>query len=196
MQGLPRTVNDYQINQHVMTDIMATLCDHNDYQERAHLHEEEEDYPSTIKILVKYGYPVNTRAPKFGSAGGGVVRWCHALAESRGWLDFEVFFSEDVDPEMKAREEEEIANSLQWCLQYSYGSLLYTDDMWQSKKSFTWTPLQYAAASGSARAVRSLLECGADFSLKDEEGQTALDIAKGLEREEVVGVLMAWSADV
>jgi hypothetical protein len=98
-----------------MTDIMATLCEH-DYQERAHLYEEE-DYPSTIKILVKYGYPVNTR-------GGGVVRRCHALAESRGWLDFEVFFSEDVDPEMKAREEEEIANSLQWCLQYSYGSLL------------------------------------------------------------------------
>jgi ankyrin repeat protein len=62
----------------------------------------------------------------------------------------------------------------------------YTDDM---------CPLQYAAALGSARAVSSLLECGADFSLKDEEGQTALDIAKGLDRE-VVGVLMAWSGDV
>ena len=39
------------------------------------------------------------------------------------------------------------------------------------------TPLHYAASSGKTAAARALLELGADASLRNQDGQTALDFA-------------------
>jgi hypothetical protein len=52
-----------------------------------------------------------------------------------------------------------------------------------------WTALHYAAINGRAPCVKSLLKAGADASLKDDEGDTALDRAKRMKHTEVIKIL-------
>uniref|UniRef100_A0A7S2N626 Uncharacterized protein n=1 Tax=Alexandrium andersonii TaxID=327968 RepID=A0A7S2N626_9DINO len=51
------------------------------------------------------------------------------------------------------------------------------------------TPLHAAAANGYAEAVKELLAMGADKSLLDAQGKTALDLARVKESDEVVALL-------
>jgi ankyrin repeat protein len=51
------------------------------------------------------------------------------------------------------------------------------------------TPLQEAARSGQAAIAKLLLRAGADPSIRDADGKTAMDIAKENQREEVVKLL-------
>jgi ankyrin repeat protein len=58
------------------------------------------------------------------------------------------------------------------------------------------TPLMLAARSGSAETVTRLVETGADINAKEKGfGQTALMVASGLDRADVVRLLMARGAD-
>ena len=50
------------------------------------------------------------------------------------------------------------------------------------------TALHMAAEQGKADVVQLLLELGADRSLKDEEGKTAENLAKGAGHKDVVGL--------
>jgi len=52
-----------------------------------------------------------------------------------------------------------------------------------------WTPLQAAAKEGQSDSVRLLLAYGADPSVRDADGQTALDIARSKEHGEIVKLL-------
>ena len=62
-----------------------------------------------------------------------------------------------------------------------------------------WTPLMIAAHFGSTAAVEWLLARGADWRLTDQDGMTALDVAKaGGEaggEAEAAAVLEAWIAE-
>lgn len=64
-----------------------------------------------------------------------------------------------------------------------------------------WTPLMYAAASGSVKCVKTLLAAGADIHLTyvDEENHvtsTALDVAKKYKRAEIVDLLEAHAEEL
>ena len=62
----------------------------------------------------------------------------------------------------------------------------------------TWgaTPLMLAATSGYPRFVERLLELGADHSLSDNNGRSALHHAAESARNEVVGALIDGGADI
>jgi ankyrin repeat protein len=53
------------------------------------------------------------------------------------------------------------------------------------------TPLHYAASRGMADIARELLKSGADVDIRNEFGQTALDLAELRKRHEVVRILKA-----
>ncbi|EFN50721.1 hypothetical protein CHLNCDRAFT_142585 [Chlorella variabilis] len=57
-----------------------------------------------------------------------------------------------------------------------------------------WAPLQLAARRGSAECVQLLLEHGADKGAMNEQGKTALDIAR-VNKREAVAVLLAAGAE-
>ena len=56
-----------------------------------------------------------------------------------------------------------------------------------------WTPLMLASYYGNAKVVEALLDAGADKELKAtsgrREGNTALDIARDVNKGEVVAIL-------
>eukprot|EP00042_Codosiga_hollandica_P058496 m.882912 g.882912 ORF g.882912 m.882912 type:complete len:259 (+) comp59878_c1_seq1:6184-6960(+) len=52
-----------------------------------------------------------------------------------------------------------------------------------------WTALMVAAGSGHSECVRLLLQIGADTSIAERDGKTALDLAREEHKEEVVVVL-------
>ena len=51
------------------------------------------------------------------------------------------------------------------------------------------TPLMVAAMFNRVDMIGRLLEAGADKSLKDEDGQTAEDLARTMEANEAIGAL-------
>lgn len=51
------------------------------------------------------------------------------------------------------------------------------------------TPLMQAAYKGDVRLVKLFLEYGADPNLKDQQGKTALDMAKKKNHQEVIDLL-------
>ena len=57
-----------------------------------------------------------------------------------------------------------------------------------------WTALHCAAYCGSADCVLVLLEAGASALLKDEEGRTALELARDRNKSEVVAVMQQHAA--
>jgi ankyrin repeat protein len=52
-----------------------------------------------------------------------------------------------------------------------------------------WTPLMHAANTGRTKICEMLLALGADPSLKDERGETALDYARQRNEPECVALL-------
>ena len=52
-----------------------------------------------------------------------------------------------------------------------------------------WTALHYAAINGSLASATRLLEGGADLTLRDNYGKTALDRARSYGYSEVVALL-------
>ena len=52
-----------------------------------------------------------------------------------------------------------------------------------------WTALHYAAARGYLAIATRLLEGGADLTLRDKDGKTALDWARQYRKSEVVALL-------
>lgn len=58
-----------------------------------------------------------------------------------------------------------------------------------------WSALHYAAASGSLKAVKMLLEAGADINAKSGNGTTPLMMAARENKEEVARFLLAKGAD-
>ena len=55
-----------------------------------------------------------------------------------------------------------------------------------------WTPLMWASLEGKEDAVRVLLELGADVGVREDEGETALDVARRTGRNGIVAVLEEW----
>ena len=53
------------------------------------------------------------------------------------------------------------------------------------------TSLHQSASRGLVKSVRKLLELGADKSITNEDGQTAFDLAKLMDRKEVIKILQA-----
>jgi ankyrin repeat protein len=58
------------------------------------------------------------------------------------------------------------------------------------KGSLISPPLHIAASQGKAEAVRTLLELGADKNAKDDQGQTALELAKKYNHSVIVEILL------
>lgn len=52
-----------------------------------------------------------------------------------------------------------------------------------------WSPLMFAAAEGHFEVVEILLDFGADVSLKDKDGETAIDFARNNNNEQVAKLL-------
>ncbi|HNW12634.1 MAG TPA: ankyrin repeat domain-containing protein, partial [Candidatus Rifleibacterium sp.] len=52
-----------------------------------------------------------------------------------------------------------------------------------------WAPLHLAAQQGHFPAVQSLLNAGADKTVKSENGQTALDLAVSQNHKEIIALL-------
>ncbi len=52
-----------------------------------------------------------------------------------------------------------------------------------------WSSLMFAAAEGNVEVVKILLDYGADVSLKDKDGETAIDFARNNNHEQVVKLL-------
>jgi ankyrin repeat protein len=61
--------------------------------------------------------------------------------------------------------------------------------------AFGATPLQWASLRGHVEAVRALLAEGADVGALNNDGETALDVARRAKRSDVVEVLRAASTD-
>ena len=51
------------------------------------------------------------------------------------------------------------------------------------------TPLMFAAEAGNTQMVEVLLQAGADRSIKDRHGNTALDLATSAKKDEVIAIL-------
>lgn len=52
-----------------------------------------------------------------------------------------------------------------------------------------WSSLMFAAAEGNVKVVEILLDYGADVSLKDKDGETAVEFARNNNHEQVVKLL-------
>ncbi len=52
-----------------------------------------------------------------------------------------------------------------------------------------WTPLMYASARGHMKVAEALLDAGADKELKDDDGVTALEIARENKRDDVKALI-------
>ena len=59
----------------------------------------------------------------------------------------------------------------------------------QQSRSVQFTPIMVAAYNGYADIVQFLKNQGADLSLKDADGDTALELAKARNHEEVIKIL-------
>ncbi|POY75698.1 hypothetical protein BMF94_1321 [Rhodotorula taiwanensis] len=57
------------------------------------------------------------------------------------------------------------------------------------RDSYGYTPLHLATDRGQTEAVKVLLGAGADRSLKDDDGNTALDLARLAEHSDIVALL-------
>jgi uncharacterized protein len=55
------------------------------------------------------------------------------------------------------------------------------------------TPLMQAVRRGDIEAVKLIVGAGADLSIKDDSGWTALDFAVQTEQEEIVEILLEAS---
>jgi len=66
----------------------------------------------------------------------------------------------------------------------------------KAKNNNGWTPLRYAAESGSGEVVKLLLAKGADVNAKDCYGATPLHVTAWNSRGEVAKLLLANGADV
>ncbi len=60
--------------------------------------------------------------------------------------------------------------------------------------SLRWTPLMTAAFNGKIDTVKFLLERGADVNLENDDGTTALKLAKGRRYSKIVELLKAAGA--
>jgi ankyrin repeat protein len=58
-----------------------------------------------------------------------------------------------------------------------------------ARQQHGWTPLHAAAQNGNLEIIEILLQNGADPSIKNEEGVTALDLARKQNRTDVVNRL-------
>ena len=56
------------------------------------------------------------------------------------------------------------------------------------------TPLAWYVYGGHAEGAEALLDAGADVNARNTEGQTALDMAIGIGREELVALLKRFGA--
>ena len=54
------------------------------------------------------------------------------------------------------------------------------------------TPLMMATESNSPKIVSKLLQCGADITIKDKNEYTALDLARELEYEDILQIIMEY----
>ncbi|BGP00110.1 Ankyrin repeat-containing domain protein [Rhodotorula toruloides] len=62
-------------------------------------------------------------------------------------------------------------------------------DSVNERDSYGYTALHLAVDRGNSGAVRALLDAGADRSIQDEDGNTALDLARLAEHEDLVTLL-------
>ncbi len=54
-----------------------------------------------------------------------------------------------------------------------------------------WTALHFAAAGGHVDIVQALLKANIDYTIENEKGQTARDVATELKLQEVIDVIPA-----
>lgn len=71
------------------------------------------------------------------------------------------------------------------------GFLRIADINFDARCSLGWTALHYAAASGHMRAVKRLLECGAQLDVRNNKGDTPFGLACKLGRADVVWHFLA-----
>ena len=57
------------------------------------------------------------------------------------------------------------------------------------------TPLHYAASRGLVEIARKLMQCGADINVRNEFGETALDLAKLGDSKEVIRLFKKLKRD-
>ncbi|GAA5934168.1 hypothetical protein JCM1841_004656 [Sporobolomyces salmonicolor] len=77
------------------------------------------------------------------------------------------------------------ASALSAFLSSAEGKSCHVDE----RDSYGFAPLHLATDRGHAEVVKVLLAAGADKSLKDDDGNTALDLARLAEQDELVAVL-------
>ena len=55
---------------------------------------------------------------------------------------------------------------------------------------FNIPPLIRAVLYGKSKALQALIDCGADKNIKDDQGRTALELAKKYNQHEIVEILL------
>lgn len=55
---------------------------------------------------------------------------------------------------------------------------------------FNIPPLIRAVLYGKSKALQALIDCGADKNIKDQQGRTALELAKKYNHPEIVEILL------
>ena len=55
---------------------------------------------------------------------------------------------------------------------------------------FNIPPLIRAVLYGKSKALQALIDCGADKNIKDDQGRTALELAKKYNHPEIVKILL------
>ena len=78
--------------------------------------------------------------------------------------------------------------------QFAVKLLLERDENVNAKNLSGWTPLMQAAFVGHVRITQMLLESGADPTLTNNYGQTALSIAKDQDNTLIVDLLQRYEA--
>jgi len=55
---------------------------------------------------------------------------------------------------------------------------------------FTIPPLLRAALYGKSKALKTLIECGADKAIKDKQGHTAIELARKHNHQKIIDILL------
>jgi len=140
-------------------------------------------YLKIVELLVSKGADVKAHEPEFGTVLHKVTK--SGYQENKKFLKIaELLIEKGADVNAKIKKDEDEYED-------ENGEPVVLDE----KSGYT-RPLHHAAGRAKIKIAKLLISKGADVTVKDEYGQTALHRATGNQDEEMINLLVSNGADV